>query len=59
VTAWAVSNTVGQRDGKDNLMFVKGKSRGRIDPMIAPTIAMALALRMPVEREASLLAEWV
>jgi phage terminase large subunit-like protein len=59
VTAWSVSNTVGQRDGKDNLMFVKGKSRGRIDPVIAPTIAMSLALKMPVERPASLLAEWI
>lgn len=51
VTQWAVSNTVGQRDGKDNLMFVKGKSRGRIDPVIAATIAMALKLRQPVEPE--------
>lgn len=47
VTAWAVSNCVDQRDGKDNMMFVKKKSRGRIDPVIAPTIGMALALRMP------------
>ena len=47
VTAWSVSNCVDQRDGKDNMMFVKKKSRGRIDPVIAPTIAMALALRMP------------
>jgi HK97 family phage portal protein len=38
VTAWSVSNVVGQRDGKDNLMFAKGKSRGRIDPVIAATI---------------------
>lgn len=59
VTAWAVSNTVGNKDGKDNLMFAKGKSRGRIDPVIAPTIAMSLALRMPAERPATLLAEWV
>lgn len=50
VTAWSVSNTVDQRDGKDNMMFVKGKSRGRIDPVIAPTIGMALALRMPAEK---------
>lgn len=50
VTAWAVSNTVDQRDGKDNMMFVKKKSRGRIDPVIAPTIGMALALRMPAEK---------
>lgn len=49
VTAWAVSNTVDQRDGKDNMMFVKKKSRGRIDPIIAPTIAIALALRMPAD----------
>jgi phage terminase large subunit-like protein len=47
VTAWAVSNVVGQRDGKDNLMFTKGKSRGRIDPVIAPTIATALWLKRP------------
>jgi phage terminase large subunit-like protein len=47
VTAWSVSNVVGQRDGKDNLMFVKGKSRGRIDPVIAPTIATALWLKLP------------
>jgi phage terminase large subunit-like protein len=45
VTAWAVSNVVDQRDGKDNCMFIKKKSRGRIDPVIAPTIGMALALR--------------
>lgn len=47
VTAWSASNTVGQKDGKDNLMFAKGRSRGRIDPVIAPTIAMALWLREP------------
>lgn len=49
VTAWSVSNVVGQRDGKDNLMFVKGKSRGRIDPVIAATIAKACWLKQPVE----------
>jgi phage terminase large subunit-like protein len=47
VTAWAVSNVVANTDGKDNLMFAKGKSRGRIDPVIAATIGMALALKMP------------
>lgn len=47
VTAWAASNVVGQRDGKDNLMFAKGKSRGRIDPVIAATIAQALWLKQP------------
>lgn len=45
VTAWSVSNVVANHDGKDNLMFAKGKSRGRIDPVIAATIGMALALR--------------
>ncbi len=45
VTGWAVSNAAGQTDGKDNLMFVKKKSRGRIDPVIAMTMALALWLR--------------
>ncbi len=58
VTAWAVSNVVDQRDGKDNMLFTKRKSRGRIDPVIAPTIGMALALRRPVEQSAGVLAEW-
>ena len=47
VTGWSVSNTAGQMDGKDNLMFVKKKSRGRIDPVIAMTIGVALWLRQP------------
>jgi len=47
VTAWSVSNVVANVDGKDNLMFAKGKSRGRIDPVIAATIAMMLWKRMP------------
>ncbi len=45
VTGWAVSNAAGQTDGKDNLMFVKKKSRGRIDPVISMTMALALWLR--------------
>lgn len=49
VTTWAVSNVVGQRDGKDNLMFAKGKSRGRIDPVIAATIGVSLAIAAPVD----------
>lgn len=49
VTAWAVSNVAGYEDGPLNLMFSKKKSRGRIDPVIAATIGMALALRMPAE----------
>jgi phage terminase large subunit-like protein len=59
VTTWAVSNTVGQSDNKGNLMFTKGKSRGRIDPVIAPTIAMALWLREPVRPAAGVEAEWL
>jgi phage terminase large subunit-like protein len=47
VTAWAVSNAVGDIDGKDNLIFTKNpkKMRGRIDPLIAATIGMAMAIR--------------
>ena len=60
VTAWSVSNTVGQSDGKENLMFTKGKSRGRIDPVIAPTIAVALWKRFgQVPVADSMLMEWV
>jgi len=58
VTAWCVSNVVDQRDGKDNMQFVKGKSRGRIDPVIAATIGMALAIREPAKVEDGVLAEW-
>jgi len=48
VTAWAASNTVGQSDGKGNLMFAKGRSRGRIDPIIAATIGTSLWLKQPL-----------
>ena len=41
VTAWAVSNTVEDTDGKDNIFFTKKKSRGRIDPVKSITIAAA------------------
>ena len=51
VTAWSVSNVIANADGKDNLMFAKGKSRGRIDPVIAATIGMMLWKRMPVITE--------
>jgi phage terminase large subunit-like protein len=49
VTAWSVSNVAPSQDGKGNLMFAKGKSRGRIDPVIAATIATALWLKMPAD----------
>ena len=47
VTAWSVSNTVDQRDGKDNMQFVKKKSRGRIDPVVSLSIGVALWLKRP------------
>jgi phage terminase large subunit-like protein len=53
VTGWAVSNAVPNIDGKDNLLFAKGKSRGRIDPVIAGTIGTALALRFGLDTGAS------
>jgi phage terminase large subunit-like protein len=47
VTAWAVSNCVDQRDGKDNIQFIKKKSRGRIDPVVSLSIGVALWLKRP------------
>jgi phage terminase large subunit-like protein len=54
VTAWAVSNAVVQRDGKDNIYPVKKKSRGRIDPVMSAIIAMSLAQRALQAKKASL-----
>lgn len=52
VTAWAISNTVEQTDGKGNIFFTKKKSRGRIDPVKSMTTAAALWKRhMPENRE--------
>lgn len=45
VTAQAVAVAVANVDGKENLMFAKGKCRGRIDPLISGTIAVAHWLR--------------
>ena len=45
VMSWAASNCVPNEDGKGNLMFSKKRSRGRIDPVIAATIGVALSLR--------------
>jgi phage terminase large subunit-like protein len=58
VTAWAVSNVVDQRDGKDNMLFIKKKSRGRIDPVMSFTNAMALAIRHQAEQPVGIIAEW-
>lgn len=43
VVTWCVSNVVVQRDGKDNIYPTKGKSRGRIDPVVAAIMARKLA----------------
>ncbi len=51
VTAWAVSNVVDQTDGKENILFSKKRSRGRIDPVKAATIGMSLYLRQPSAEE--------
>ena len=51
VTAWCASNVVANVDGKENLMFAKGKSRGRIDPIISGAIGTALWLREPQQTE--------
>jgi len=60
VTTWAVSNVVDQHDGKGNLMFAKGKSRGRIDPIIAATIGTSLFLRRPTQAvDDGVMAEWL
>lgn len=56
--AWCASNVVSQTDGKENIMFTKKKSRGRIDPIKAATTAMSLALRMPIE-QSGVSFEWV
>ena len=58
VTAWAVSNVVDMRDGKDNMLFIKKKSRGRIDPVMSATNAMALAIRHMAEVPVGVSAEW-
>ena len=44
---WCMANAVVQQDGKDNIYPVK-KSRGRIDPLMATLIGLALWVRQPV-----------
>jgi phage terminase large subunit-like protein len=53
VTAWAISNTVEQTDGKGNIFFTKKKSRGRIDPVKSIGIATALWKRHQIAQEPS------
>ncbi len=59
VSAWAASNVVNVPDGKDNPMFSKRKSRGRIDPIKAAAIGMSVALRMPVAEPVGVSMEWL
>lgn len=59
VTAWSVSKVVGQQDGKDNLLFMKNKSRGRIDPVVSAATAMSLALRQIQQPDNLVMAEWL
>jgi phage terminase large subunit-like protein len=49
---WTHGNAVVQRDGKGNIFPIKKKSRGRIDPAMAATIAMNLVLRARPEAPA-------
>lgn len=49
VVQWTVGNAVVKRDGKGNIMPVKNKSRGRIDPVVAMAIAWNLAVRHGIE----------
>ena len=48
--SWCAANVVAQTDGKENLLFTKKRSRGRIDPIKAATTATSLALREPIRK---------
>jgi phage terminase large subunit-like protein len=45
VMTWAVGNAVVQRGDAENILPTKKRSRGRIDPVVALTMAFALAVR--------------
>jgi phage terminase large subunit-like protein len=47
---WCVSNVVANFDGKNNIVPIKKKSRGRIDPVVAALDAEALYLKEPVAK---------
>jgi phage terminase large subunit-like protein len=49
---WCASNAVVQRDGKDNILPTKKRSRGRIDPIMASLNAVSLAERSTPEHAA-------
>jgi phage terminase large subunit-like protein len=54
VTANAVACAVANVDGKENLMFAKGKSTGRIDPLISGAVATSLWVRYKPESAVSI-----
>lgn len=43
LATWCTANAVVQKDGKDNILPIKKRSRGRIDPVVAAIIARKLA----------------
>mgnify|MGYP003673056137 FL=1 len=49
VMQWCSSNAVVQQDGKGNVYPTKRKSRGRIDPIMAAIMGMALFVKSPAE----------
>ena len=49
VMQWCASNAVVQQDGKGNVYPTKRKSRGRIDPIMAAIMGMALFVKSPAE----------
>ena len=49
VLRWSASNVVVQQDGKGNIYPTKRKSRGRIDPVMAAIMGMAMYLKSPIE----------
>jgi phage terminase large subunit-like protein len=48
---WNVSNAVVEADAKENRIFRKRKAIGRIDGLVALTMAVGLALSRSDERE--------
>jgi len=55
---WCISNTVVQRDEKDNIFPTKKRSRGRIDPVVATVIARAVYERVGVVAKKRPSASW-
>jgi phage terminase large subunit-like protein len=49
VLRWAVANVAVRTDAGENVMPVKGRSRGRIDPLVAVLIAIERSLAAPMQ----------